>query len=64
MTEAGSTTNRVYKLAVIPGDGIGKRGGSRGRSGARCGGRRFAIDLRLTDIDFRFLRLLSARHGR
>ena len=55
-------TNRVYRIAVIPGDGIGKEVDARGR--ARAGGRGEEIRLRAAPGPFRFRLLRLLREAR
>jgi tartrate dehydrogenase/decarboxylase/D-malate dehydrogenase len=52
MTEAGSNTNRVYKVAVIPGDGIGKEVVPEGVRVLEAAAKRFGFSLQMDDIDF------------
>src|SRR6476646_6456568 len=45
-------TNRVYRIAVIPGDGIGKEGMPEGVRALEAAAKKFGFELRNDDFDF------------
>src|ERR1700745_4092952 len=49
---AGKSTNRVYRLAVIPGDGIGKEVVPEGVRVLEAAAKKFGFELRNDDFDF------------
>jgi tartrate dehydrogenase/decarboxylase / D-malate dehydrogenase len=52
MTVASGNTNRVYRLAVIPGDGIGKEVVPEGVRVLEAATKRFGFALQLDDMGF------------
>ena len=46
------TTNRVHRVAVIPGDGIGKEVMPEGVRVLEAAAKKFGFELRLDDFDF------------
>lgn len=56
-------TNRVYRIAVVPGDGIGKEVMPEGMRALEAAARRFGFDLRPTWFDFSSYDYY-AKHGR
>src|SRR5215831_20273686 len=46
------TTNRVYRIAVVPGDGIGKEVMPEGVRVLEAAAKKFGFELRLDDFDF------------
>ena len=51
-------TNRVHRIAVIPGDGIGKEVMPEGVRVLEAAAKKFGFELQLDDFDFAILRLL------
>jgi len=51
-------TNRVYRIAVIPGDGIGKEVVPEGVRVLETAAKKFGFELRQDDYDFALVRLL------
>ena len=51
-TSAQKPTNRVYRIAVIPGDGIGKEVVPEGIRVLEAAGKRFGFELRQDNFDF------------
>ena len=54
-------TNRVYRVAVIPGDGIGKEVVPEGMRVLEAAAGRFGFELAAGLVRFRLLRLLRRR---
>ena len=47
-------TNRVHRIAVIPGDGIGKEVVPEGVRVLEAAAKKFGFELRLDDFDFAY----------
>jgi tartrate dehydrogenase/decarboxylase/D-malate dehydrogenase len=62
-TEVSSHVNRTYRIAVIPGDGIGKEVVPEGVRALEAASRRFGFSLQLQEFDFASCDYY-AKHGR
>src|SRR5205085_4026202 len=61
--EASMATNRVHRIAVIPGDGIGKEVMPEGMRVLEAAAKKFGFELRVDDFDFASCDYYE-RHGR